>query len=167
LFCRERFEWHRQQGRILARTRKFGDTDPHTGRKWGGSPLTHWRHLKRGVERGVVDIPCGDCSACCRSGVPICEDDGTEIAKSEDGACIYLSPEGKCSRHTTRPEQCRLFTCTLDSIAGVVTDNEIMNTAMARWEWDLSTREDREFVERARLKERLNLPGSDSGDTDG
>lgn len=143
------------------KTRRFGDSDPETGRKWGGSPLTHWRHLKRAVVRGIIDIPCGDCSACCRSGVPIFEDDGTEMPKREDGACAYLRPEGGCSRHATRPEHCRLYTCTLDAIAGVVTDNELINEAMARWDWDLSDPADREFVERARLQERLDLHGGD------
>ncbi|MDP6705556.1 MAG: hypothetical protein QF893_04350 [Alphaproteobacteria bacterium] len=135
------------------KTKKFGEVDPATGKKWGGSPLTHWRYLKRAVERGSIDIPCGDCSACCRSGVPIYEDDGTEISKRADGACIHLQADGKCERHRTRPEHCRLFTCTLMSIAGVVTDSALMNEALAKWEWDLSKPEDREFAEQARRNE--------------
>ncbi len=135
------------------RTRRFGEVDPATGRKWGGSPLTHWRALRRGVEAGEVRVPCGDCSACCRSGVPIYEDDGRELPKRADGACVHLDAEGNCERHATRPEHCRLFTCTLMSIAGVVTDNEAMNQALARWEWDLSSPQDREFAENARRNE--------------
>ena len=135
------------------KTRKFGEIDPETGTKWGGSPLTHWRYLKRALAEGEVRIPCGDCSACCRSGVPIYEDDGREVAKRADGACVHLTVDGKCERHATRPEQCRLFTCTLMSIAGVVTDNSAMNAALARWEWDLSSAQDREFAEAARKKE--------------
>ena len=145
------------------RTRKFGEVDPATGRKWGGSPLTHWRALRRALEAGVVDVPCGECSACCRSGVPIYEDDGAEVPKRADGACVHLDEAGWCDRHDSRPEHCRLFTCTLMSIAGVVTDNEAMNRALANWEWDLRTPEDRAFQERAMRNEaektrRENLP---------
>lgn len=146
----------------MVKTRKFGEVDPRTGKKWGGSPLTHWRHLKRAVVQGTVSIPCGDCSACCRSGVPIYEDDGAEVPKRPDGSCIHLRPNGECDRYDRRPEQCRLFTCTLDSIAGVVTDNAIMNQALAQWEWDLSSEADREFAETARLKERLQTGRSSS-----
>lgn len=147
----------------MVKARNFGDVDPVSGKKWGGSPLTHWRQLKRGLERGVVDIPCGDCSACCRSGVPIYEDDGTVIPKDADGACIHLDPSGGCGRHNDRPEHCRLYTCTLSAIAGVVTDNALMNEATARWEWDLTTAADREFLETARLKERLGAPAGSTG----
>ena len=85
------------------RTRKFGELDPATGRKWGGSPLTHWRALRRGIEAGVVDVPCGECSACCRSGVAIYEDDGAEVPKRADGACVHLDEAGWCDRHDSRP----------------------------------------------------------------
>ncbi len=137
----------------MVKTRKFGEVDPATGRKWGGSPITHWRYLKRAVARGQVDIPCGTCDACCRSGAPIHEDDGTELGKRADGSCIHLDPESGCERYHTRPGQCRLYTCTTFSIAQVVTDNAIMNEAMARWEWDLSSAADRDFAERARRNE--------------
>ncbi len=135
------------------KTRKFGEVDPETGRKWGGSPLTHWRSLRRALEAGEVAVPCGDCSACCRSGVPIFEDDGSEVPKRADGACIHLDDAGWCERHDSRPEHCRLFTCTLMSIARVVTDNEGMNRALARREWNLSSPDDREFQETAQRNE--------------
>ena len=135
------------------KTRKFGEEDPATGRKWGGSPVTHWRHLMRGVERGEIDIPCGTCSACCRAGVPVYEDDGTRIPLREDGSCSHLLPDGRCERHDTRPSQCRLYSCTMFSIAGVVTDSPVMNAAFAQWDWDLSSAADRAFAEEAREKE--------------
>lgn len=136
------------------KTRKFGDEDPLSGKKWGGSPSTHIRHLKRAVAEGRVDIPCGSCSACCRSGVAIYDDDGSELPKAADGSCIHLQPDGNCGRYETRPEHCRMFTCTTFSIAGVVTDNAVMNEALAQWEWDLSSAEDRALAERARENER-------------
>jgi hypothetical protein len=135
------------------KSKKFGEVDPATGKKWGGSPLTHWRHLKKGVERGEIAIPCGGCSACCRSGAPIFEDDGTEVPLRDDGSCIHLQSDGKCERYDTRPEQCRLYTCTLFSIAGVTTDSSVVNEALAQWEWDLSSPADRDFAEAARVKE--------------
>ena len=133
-------------------TKKFGAVDPITGKKWGGSPLTHWRYLKRAVAAGQIDIPCGDCTACCRSGVPVYEDDGTEIPKADDGACIHLKADG-CERYETRPSHCRLFSCTMLSIARVVTDSAVMNEALAQWQWDLSSRADREFAEAAERRE--------------
>ncbi len=135
------------------KTKKFGEPDPASGKKWGGSPLTHWRYLKRAVAQGEVDIPCGDCSACCRAGAPVYEDDGSEVAKDKDGCCVHLRPDGKCDRYQTRPEHCRLYTCTLLSIAGVVTDSALMNAALEAWEWDLSAPADREFAETARRNE--------------
>ena len=135
------------------KTKKFGEIDPVTGKKWGGSPLTHVRNLRRALERGSIDIPCGDCSACCRSGVPIYEDDGREIPKRDDGACIHLTEEGWCARHADRPEHCRQYTCTMESIAGVVMDNPIMNAAIQQWEWDLSKKEDRDYAEALRERE--------------
>ena len=135
------------------KTKKFGDVDPASGRKWGGSPITHSRHLKRGLERGVIDLPCGDCRACCLSGVPVYEDDGTELGKRRDGGSIHLDAGDKCDRYETRPEHCRLYTCTLFSIASVVTDSPVMNAALALWEWDLSRPADAAFAERARARE--------------
>ena len=135
------------------KTRKFGAVDAQTGKKWGGSPITHWRYLKRALASGSIDIPCGECSACCRSGVAIFDDDGREIPKREDGACIHLTTEGWCERQLDRPEHCRQYTCTMESIAGVVMDNPLMNAALAQWQWDLSKPDDREFAEAARQRE--------------
>ena len=71
----------------------------------------------------------------------------------DDGSCIHLQSDGKCERYDTRPEQCRLYTCTLFSIAGVTTGSPVINEALAQWEWDLSSPADREFAEVARIKE--------------
>lgn len=135
------------------KTKKFGDVDPVSGKKWGGSPLTHWRYLIKATKAGSVDIPCGGCSACCRSGVPIYEDNGSEVPKRPDGTCVHLTAAGLCDRHATRPDQCRMFTCTTMSIGLVVTDNPVMNEAIQQWEWDLSRKIDRDFADDVRRKE--------------
>lgn len=137
------------------KSRKFGEVDAATGKKWGGSPITHWRHLKRGVERGEIDISCGSRSARCRSGAPIHEDDGTEVPRRDDGNRVHLQSDGKCERHDTRPEQYRLYTCTMFSIAGVTTDSPVINEALAQWEWDLSSPADKDLAEAARIKEGI------------
>ena len=148
------------------KTKRFGEVDPVTGKKWGGSPITHWRYLNKAVQKGQIDIPCGTCSACCRSGVPVYEDDGTEVPKRDDGSCVHLDADGMCERHDTRPEHCRLYTCTLLSIAGVVTDSPLINEALAQWEWDLSSRADREFAEAARRNEARITEAENAGDAE-
>ena len=41
----------------------------------------------------------------------------------------------------------------MESIAGVVMDNPLMNAALAQWQWDLSKPADREFAEAAKTRE--------------
>ena len=41
----------------------------------------------------------------------------------------------------------------MESIGAVVTDNSLMNEALARWEWDTSRTADRDFAKAVRERE--------------
>lgn len=77
------------------------------------------------------------------------------MPRRDDGNRVHLQSDGKCERHDTRPEQCRLYTRTMFSIAGVTTDSPVINEALAQWEWDLSSPADKDLAEAARIKEGI------------
>ncbi len=54
----------------------------------------------------VAQVPCGTCTACCKSGYAVLE--GIPVTRS--GKCPKLIRE-KCSIYEDRPETCRLFDC--------------------------------------------------------
>lgn len=128
-----------------------------------GSPVTFVRKFERklqGWRRGEnrdVEVPCGSCTACCRSGyaVHITEDeakvllkhhrteDGTLVLDKKDGKeCVYLQG-GQCSVYGSRPETCRIYDCRLVSfVGGRYRGENPINKALERWEFPIKTRED-------------------------
>ena len=72
---------------------------------------------------GDVKVKCGTCKACCYGQIVALQPEdnallyetvptvwGLALARREDGACIYLGPEG-CNIYPIRPVLCRGFSC--------------------------------------------------------
>jgi Fe-S-cluster containining protein len=51
----------------------------------------------------MVDFLCSSCGACCRRAGKL-----GLMPQREDGACIYLTKDNKCSIYETRPDVCRV-----------------------------------------------------------
>jgi hypothetical protein len=81
-----------------------------------------------------VDVPCGDCSACCHDIAP--------FEMREDGSCINLL-DGKCSIYETRPNACRAFDCRTYFFCEVEPETERLQDAVKRWYTEDKTGEDK------------------------
>src|SRR5262245_10480899 len=99
-----------------------------SGDKPIGSVMTYLRKLNQSVRSKQVDVPCGSCTACCRSphmpadllpqeradfpdAVPMPvgmggpRSSGWALPKRPDGSCVYLIDD-KCSIYHRRPDSC-------------------------------------------------------------
>jgi Fe-S-cluster containining protein len=105
-------------------------------------------------EAGSVDVPCGECTACCRSGqlIPVEPDESDALAHiskehlapmpgepgtyalmhDASGRCSQLTPEG-CSVYAHRPRACRTYDCRIFPAAGVRPDEPLIAEAAQRW----------------------------------
>lgn len=95
-----------------------------------------------------MNVPCGECNACCRSPnmkVGLTHDEamqlpsveylngGWSLKKNEDGSCSLLI-EGRCSIYDRRPKACRVYDCRLRNVIGVMPANDpIMKDAYLQW----------------------------------
>lgn len=128
-----------------------------------GSWLGQMRAALRG-ERDA-DVPCGDCSACCRSAqfVHVDPDEADTLAHipsellfpapglpdghlllghDERGQCPLLL-DGRCSVYAHRPRACRTFDCRIFAATGVTLDDERkagIAAHAARWRFEYADR---------------------------
>jgi len=136
--------------------------------------FTSWRAaFVAALDAGTVsDVPCGGCTACCRSRqfVTIAPDESDTLAhvpkrllsrvpqsldgalvlpyRHEDGACPMLGPAG-CLIYEHRPRACRLYDCRVFAAAGVMPDQPLIAERIRFWQFDESTVR-RSSVRRAR-----------------
>jgi hypothetical protein len=105
-----------------------------------------------------MDVPCGDCTACCTSAqfVHLTPDDTAALeviprellfpapglpeghlllGHDEDGRCPMLI-DGACSIYSRRPRTCRTYDCRVFAVAGVVADQPDIAAAASRSELD-------------------------------
>jgi len=118
---------------------------------------------------GESDVPCGSCTACCRSShfVHIEPDETRALARipaelqfpaprlpagnvllgyDEHGHCPMLTDAG-CSIYEDRPRTCRTYDCRLFAAAGVTLDEDDkaeIAQRVARWRFRYPTAADRE-----------------------
>jgi uncharacterized protein len=108
-------------------------------RQLDAGPFSAW--LARAVERQEMDVPCGTCTACCRSAYFIhVEPDETDTLRhipkqllfpapgrpkghqvlgfDERGHCPMLTDAG-CSIYEQRPRTCRTYDCRVFTAAGL------------------------------------------------
>lgn len=113
---------------------------------------------------GAVDVPCGECSACCTSSqfVHIGPDEEQTLATvprellfpapglprghvvlgyDDRGHCPMLV-DGRCSIYDVRPRACRTYDCRVFAAAGVAPDKAGIAVRAERWAFDhLDTRD--------------------------
>ena len=106
------------------------------------------------AEGGSMDVPCGSCTACCRSGqlIPVGADEADALAHisphhlapmpGESGTFVLThDPSGRCSQlladrcsvYEHRPKACRNYDCRIFPAAGVLPDEPRIAEAAARW----------------------------------
>lgn len=112
-----------------------------------------------------ADVPCGRCTACCRSSqfVHIGPDESDALAHiprevlfpaprmpgylvlpyDEHGCCPMLTDDG-CSIYEHRPRACRTYDCRVFSAAGIAPDEgkELVAERVLRWRFDFTTDDD-------------------------
>ena len=107
------------------------------------------------------DVPCGDCTACCRSSqfVHIAPGESETLARiprellfpapgrpeghmvlgyDENGQCPMLTDEG-CSIYEDRPRTCRTYDCRIFPAAGVDADKPLVARRARRWQFTYDT----------------------------
>ena len=108
---------------------------------------------------GESDVPCGTCSACCRSAqfVHIEPDETATLARvprsllfpaphlprghlvmgyDENGCCPMLGPAG-CTIYADRPRACRVYDCRIFAAAGIEpADKPLVAERVAQWRWE-------------------------------
>lgn len=113
---------------------------------------------------GTSDVPCGTCTACCRSGqfVHIAPDEVDTLAHipgallfpaplaprghvllgyDAQGRCPMLTDAG-CSIYEHRPRACRAYDCRVFAASGITTDKPLVGERVARWRFDVETEDD-------------------------
>lgn len=118
---------------------------------------------------GDVDVPCGECIACCTSFyfIHIGQNEKTTLARipdellfpapglpkghvlmgyDKDGRCPMLR-QGKCSIYENRPLTCRQYDCRIFAAVGFAAgddDKAQINNQAQRWEFSHPTDKDRD-----------------------
>lgn len=109
-----------------------------------------------------VDVPCGSCTSCCRSGqlIPVERDESDALAHisaeflgpmpgqtgtyvllhDESGSCSQLTADG-CSVYAHRPRACRSYDCRIFPAAGVRPDEPLIAEAADRWRFSHASAE--------------------------
>jgi Fe-S-cluster containining protein len=113
----------------------------------------------------AVDVPCGDCAACCTSSYFIHirpDETGTlgqipdellvaapglpkghvVIGYDEHGRCPMLR-DGRCSIYEHRPLTCRTYDCRVFAAAGIDADRPAITERARGWAFDHATEDDR------------------------
>lgn len=132
-----------------------------------GSFSAWLRAMERAIDgAGEADVPCGRCTACCRSSqfVHITPDETDTLARipramrfpapglpaghvllgyDEHGRCPMLADDG-CSIYEHRPRTCRTYDCRVFPAAGVDPDDKPLVAERARrWRFDHPAEGDR------------------------
>lgn len=113
----------------------------------------------------AVDVPCGDCVACCTSSyfVHIRADDAGTLRRvpaellfptpgapkghvvmgyDQRGKCPMLE-DGRCSIYEDRPLTCRTYDCRVFAAAGIDADRPAIAARAQTWVFDYPTEDDR------------------------
>jgi Fe-S-cluster containining protein len=142
-----------------------------------------WRAAFTAVlrEGGSMDVPCGGCTACCRSGklIPVEPDESEALAHipagalvpmpgqparrvlkhDESGRCSQLTEDG-CAVYAHRPRACRMYDCRIFPAAGLIPDRPLIAEQALRWRFryaDEAAREGHDAVRMAAVV--LGFPG--------
>jgi uncharacterized protein len=118
------------------------------------------------VDGRGIDMPCGDCCACCATShfVHVGPGEARSLSRiprellfpapgyppgtlvvgyDRDGRCPMLDG-GRCSIYEDRPLTCRTYDCRVFAAAGIDADRDAITRQSRRWEFELSAHEDRD-----------------------
>ncbi len=148
-------------------------------------PLAPWALAARRAIRGHGEsvVPCGDCTACCRSSQFVhIEPDETEtlacipaallvpapgrppghrvLGYDERGHCPMLV-DGRCSIYDHRPRTCRTYDCRIFAATGIEPDQPEIGARVRRWRFSVTTAADRRT--RDALAEAVRAVNDSSG----
>jgi len=135
-----------------------------------GDFIVWLRKMEAALEGAESEVPCGDCTACCRSShfvhvgpnetdalahipagllfpAPGATDGTLIMGYNEQGHCPMLVDSG-CSIHTHRPQACRVYDCRVFAATGVESDKPAVAERVRRWVFNGETSE-RESVRSA------------------
>lgn len=136
-----------------------GDDDE--GRDLPAGPFSAWLAATLDPDRREIDVPCGTCTACCRSSyfIHVEPDEHDALAHipkqllfpapgrprghkvlgfDERGWCPMLTDAG-CSIYDHRPRTCRTYDCRVFTAAGLSPDDdgkEAIGERTRRWRFD-------------------------------
>ena len=104
---------------------------------------------------GEMDVPCGSCTACCRSSqfVHVDPDEHDALAHIppellfptpgapaghlllgyDDEGCCPMLVDDRCSIYLHRPRACRTYDCRAFAATGVIADQPLIDERVRRW----------------------------------
>ena len=131
--------------------------------------FSSWLHSTRSaqVNEGGVEVPCGECNACCRSSyfIHVRPEETQTLARipvdilfaapglpkgnvilgyDQDGHCPMLV-DGKCSIYDHRPLTCRTYDCRIFPAAGITAGDDgkaAITQQIKRWKFSCPTKLD-------------------------
>lgn len=129
-----------------------GDVDPGSASTWLRK-LFQTAEIDRSGGIAVTRVPCGDCTACCRSRateINLRQDEiqsfpeaidwpnhpGEKILpKNPDGSCMHLSERG-CEIYERRPRCCRAYDCRVHIFFGMIAcdEDDALLEGVRRWQ---------------------------------
>jgi len=137
------------------------------GPSTGAGEFSSWLRRTRiaHVDDTGVDVPCGECDACCRSSyfihigpaetqtlaripeelqfaAPGLLEGNVVLGYDEKGRCPMLCDDG-CSIYEQRPLTCRTYDCRVYAAAGIAADRASITQRARRWEFSYPTEDDR------------------------
>ena len=131
--------------------------------------FSSWLQLTKKAQtvKGGADVPCGTCTACCRSSyfIHIRPDETQTLASipkkllfpapglpkgnvlmgyDEQGQCPMFK-DNKCSIYEDRPQTCRTYDCRIFPATGISVgkDKPLISKQEKRWKFDLKTDRER------------------------
>ena len=127
-------------------------------------PFSSWLKNIRHAQETGIEVPCGDCRACCTSSLFIHIDkDETAAVRSIPKAILFPAPgssgskvmgydssgrcpmfDGRCTIYRSRPRTCRIFDCRILSATGLYDecDRPMIAAQAARWRFEFPAGQD-------------------------
>ena len=130
--------------------------------------FSSWLRCTRSAlqQESGVDVPCGECTACCTASYFIHVEPGeTQTLARIPAELLFAAPglaagnvllgydkhgrcpllvAGKCSIYEDRPLTCRSYDCRVFAAAGIAADRDLITQRARRWRFDYRTSADRD-----------------------